>query len=57
MTISELKALEVGRRAKWENCPLSSGMLSVALGGGFEVRWITTNWDASTGYLLISRHF
>lgn len=57
--LSEIQNLEVGRSIRWENAPLSCGMISDAInrdGKQFEVRWITTNWEASQGYVLITRH-
>ena len=53
--LNKIRDLQVGQSIKWENCPLSCGMVSNALGDMFSVRWITTNWEASFGYLLITR--
>ena len=55
--LNKAKNLEIGHSIKWENSPLSSGMISDALGGGYAVRWITTNWEASLGYILITRWY
>jgi hypothetical protein len=53
--IKKIKSLRFGESIKWSNCPLSCGMVSDALGSGFSVRWITENWEASIGHILITR--
>lgn len=53
--LKRIKTLEVGKSIEWHNSPLSSGMISDAIGGNFSVRWITTDWEASEGYHLITR--
>ncbi len=53
--IKKIKALGFGESIKWSNCPISCSMVSDALGSGFSVRWITENWEASIGHILITR--
>jgi hypothetical protein len=55
----EIRNLEVGRSIRWENPPMSCGMIADYLNDGtrqYAVRWICTNWEASLGYTLITRH-
>jgi hypothetical protein len=59
MTFDKIRALEVGHSVNWENAPLSCGMIAAALNDGkmqFSVRWITTNWEASQGYIRVTRY-
>ena len=56
--LKKAESLEVGESLQWENAPLSCSMIADYLnvaGRQFAVRWICTNWEASLGYVLISR--
>jgi hypothetical protein len=56
--LSRIKKLAVGQSVKWEHAPMSCGMIADYLNDGtkqFSVRWITTNWEASLGYIFVQR--
>lgn len=57
--LSKAKKLEIGESLRWDNAPMSCGMIADYLNDGtkqYAVRWICTNWEASLGYTFIQRY-
>jgi hypothetical protein len=49
------RRLQVGQSLEWHYAPLCNTMIRECLGDCFQVSYITTNWEASQGYTLITR--